>query len=58
MTTIIECPHDNVKFGHSFSGGNESESWGQCKTCGLFITERNGRYFLYDGREILLELGE
>lgn len=56
--TIIECPHKSIDWSYSYCSGKDSSATGQCHTCGLFIDERNGRFYLYDGREINLDLGE
>lgn len=58
MVTIVECPHDNIEWAVTCSGNGHSSGSGQCERCGLFICEEDGRYYLYNGREINLSFGE
>ena len=42
----VDCEHEEIEWGYlSFSYDRDFRS-GHCRTCGLFIHEENGRYFL------------
>ena len=42
----VDCEHEEIEWGYlSFRYDRDFRS-GHCRTCGLFIHEENGRYFL------------